>query len=473
MASTVAFGSRRKKRSFYRALLVVQALFYFFVFFSPSLTAFAQAVPEEQPFEPITPELGVPIPGLHFTAASRDGGIVSIPYLAQYIQASYKYAVAIALIAAIVMVVWGGFRYLLGSADIGNLQRAKEIIRDAIAGMLLIIGAYLILQTVNPATTELRNLELSSVVRQNIDLQLTTTNAVTGVTVSEMDEMRRIGDALPPEEVPTDGSAAPSAPSSFFWSSARQALNDVFKVLLPQPVYAQIDGVLAQATGSAGASRCPLDLTAPYDERAPLVRNGIVVAQRSARTLEFLEEVAPLLTGGSMRERVLKAADAAAKCHVSMGSCNATVQTVNRAAGVSGLGRVVFEANGAAVDFMRSEVTRCSGDRRCNIGAFINVYQRLRSENPDYLRLISELQPGDAIYVFNGNGVVGGQHSAIFVSWCGTRGEACVVQGGRFSNGIWVRGDPRICIKPQCLLTIAQGGNGRVINPVTKIFRPE
>lgn len=117
--------------------------------------------PAEVPFTPITPNLGVPIPGAEsLTAPTRAGGAVVISFFAQYINSVYRYLTAIILVVAIVMVVYGGFLYLVGSAGVGSIQRGKQIITDAIMGMVITLAAYAILNTVNPATTNLSILKL-------------------------------------------------------------------------------------------------------------------------------------------------------------------------------------------------------------------------------------------------------------------------------------------------------------------------
>lgn len=102
------------------------------------------------------------------------GGINQVDGLAEYINVAYRYLVTVVLVIAIVMVVYGGFRYLVG-ASIGDIQAGKKIIVDAIVGMLIVLGAYTILSTVNPATTllsftppppvECRELELPEAVK--------------------------------------------------------------------------------------------------------------------------------------------------------------------------------------------------------------------------------------------------------------------------------------------------------------------
>ncbi|MDO8617511.1 MAG: hypothetical protein Q7N87_01305, partial [Candidatus Uhrbacteria bacterium] len=53
------------------------------------------------------------------------------------------------------VVMYGGFLYMVGSA-VSDVKRGKKYIFDAILGLVIILSAYLILQTVNPRLTELR-----------------------------------------------------------------------------------------------------------------------------------------------------------------------------------------------------------------------------------------------------------------------------------------------------------------------------
>jgi hypothetical protein len=117
------------------------------------------ATPAEPPFVSITPDLGVSIPGLVFSPARKEGNLVYIPFLAQYIAAVERYMVGLAVLAAVVMVVYGGLRYLLGAA-IQDVATGKKIIVDAIVGMMLALGAYFILSIINPNVLELPDIKL-------------------------------------------------------------------------------------------------------------------------------------------------------------------------------------------------------------------------------------------------------------------------------------------------------------------------
>lgn len=82
-----------------------------------------------------------------------------------FVATIFQYILSIAATAAAVMFVWGGFRYIFGTA-IGSIQRGKEIMIDASVGLLLVLGAYTILQTISPQTLTLKQLEVKMIKRQ-------------------------------------------------------------------------------------------------------------------------------------------------------------------------------------------------------------------------------------------------------------------------------------------------------------------
>ncbi len=121
------------------------------------------------PFTPITPSLGVAIPGTTLSPATKDGATVRVAFLAQYINGVYHYLTAIILVVAIVMCVYGAFLYLLGSGGVGSIQRGKEIIINSIMGMLITLAGYAILNTVNPNTVNLKVLDLAFVTDEELE----------------------------------------------------------------------------------------------------------------------------------------------------------------------------------------------------------------------------------------------------------------------------------------------------------------
>ena len=117
----------------------------------------------------LNPALSQHPPGLQFTPNTLEGGrTVNSSHVGQYIATMYRYAVGIVAIVAIVMTVYGGFRYLIG-ASMGDIAAGKKIIQDAIAGLMIALGAYLILQTVNPMITGFQSTRLSVITSEDPD----------------------------------------------------------------------------------------------------------------------------------------------------------------------------------------------------------------------------------------------------------------------------------------------------------------
>lgn len=97
-------------------------------------------------------------------------GASRVTGIAQYIALWYRYLIGISVIAAIVMVVWGGFLYLVGSTT-GSVKAGKEHIKDALIGLVLVFGAYLILNTFNPDLVVLREPTIQNIRLRQLELQ--------------------------------------------------------------------------------------------------------------------------------------------------------------------------------------------------------------------------------------------------------------------------------------------------------------
>ena len=112
----------------------------------------------------IDPILNVPIPDLTFSKAIITPTTVKTSYLADYLNAIYKYLVGISFTVAVVMVMIGGFQYVLSSGGNNELQKkAKKRMTDAVTGLVLLLSVYFILFTVNPQMVLFKALEIQNV----------------------------------------------------------------------------------------------------------------------------------------------------------------------------------------------------------------------------------------------------------------------------------------------------------------------
>lgn len=94
-----------------------------------------------------------PIPG-------NNGGTAAINNFPAYVQAIYKFFIWSVGIAALLMITIGGFMYFTSAGNNSKAEGGKKIIADALYGLVAVIFAWLILNTINP---NLVNISIKSV----------------------------------------------------------------------------------------------------------------------------------------------------------------------------------------------------------------------------------------------------------------------------------------------------------------------
>lgn len=119
-------------------------------FFGTSAALAQSAASTNAAGAPATLQLEIPIPVSPLEqGVSNAGGAVSD--VSQYIGRIYNFAIGIVGLIAAVMMIIGGFQYLTSAGDAGKIGAAKKRITDAIIGLVLMLGSYALLNTINPA----------------------------------------------------------------------------------------------------------------------------------------------------------------------------------------------------------------------------------------------------------------------------------------------------------------------------------
>ncbi len=113
-------------------------------------------------------QLNIPIPGLTLSPSYEQNGIIYVPYLAQYIVGLQTMMIGIGIVVAALMLVYGGFTYILSGTG-AKIKDSKEIIQDALIGLALILGSYVILANINPNTTILSPLMVPKIQKETFD----------------------------------------------------------------------------------------------------------------------------------------------------------------------------------------------------------------------------------------------------------------------------------------------------------------
>ncbi len=110
------------------------------------------------------PILLAPLPG---TYTEEDGERRAA--LPTYLRGAFLLLIGLAALLAVVMIVIGGVQYMFAAGG-GGKGAAKERITAAITGLILVLGAWVLLGTINPALLNVNlSLDQTDVSRETID----------------------------------------------------------------------------------------------------------------------------------------------------------------------------------------------------------------------------------------------------------------------------------------------------------------
>lgn len=110
-----------------------------------------------------------------YTVLAPLPGVGATTNITSYIPAAFNLAIGVSAVLAFVMITFGGIMYATSDAITGKSQ-GREYATNAIYGLLLVLGAYAILNTINP---QILSFNLDIPVPQNVPA---TTPTVTGPT---------------------------------------------------------------------------------------------------------------------------------------------------------------------------------------------------------------------------------------------------------------------------------------------------
>lgn len=132
------------------------------------------------------------------------GQVVQVTGLANYIEVFYQFLIpAIAIIAA-TLIMYAGIRWITAAGNQSQITEARDRIISALAGLILALASFVILNTINPQLTVLENpvvaaLEVPESIQQIMDAaanQVTTASTATDATCVDTADMVSIYSAM-------------------------------------------------------------------------------------------------------------------------------------------------------------------------------------------------------------------------------------------------------------------------------------
>lgn len=394
------------------------------------------------------PKLDIAIPGLNLAShpVVRNQGKVSIPWIGAYFAGVYRYLISVSLVAAALMVVYGGFKYILG-ATMGDVQSGKETISSALAGLVLVLCAYTVLAAINPATLSPKGLEIE-VARKDPQalafMESLTTRNVTAPTTATSDR-----DA--PSPPPVAPSVAPSPPPVESTPPSQPPSQPSGSQPAPPA-----GGGGQQPGGGEGGGGVPASGDCPIQPE--LVPDPRKVILNNASLMPFYKAVMSRVNGKTFAERVKQVADIVIACKANLGSCGQTMQRIWGMAGImdntflqdkkneTAYGTAIFSMKKVKLPKMPPNVQGDLAGLSCSIPesnkcrksdclpkkeAVARARQLAEQKGgPNYPDdVVDQLEPGDWIFFYTGNADCAGNHSIIFMGWADSKGTARMITG--------------------------------------------
>lgn len=96
--------------------------------------------------------------GFNYTPMEKIPGSPSSGTFGAYVLSIYKFAIWSVGIAALFMIMLGGFMYITSAGNNAAMGKAKEFIFDAIIGLVMALAAWVILNEINPQLVQIKTL---------------------------------------------------------------------------------------------------------------------------------------------------------------------------------------------------------------------------------------------------------------------------------------------------------------------------
>ncbi len=101
-------------------------------------------------------ELGFCLPAGQAVTSVKFGGTTRFANIGVFIQYIYRYGIIFAGILAVIIIIVSGLQWTASGGNSSTIESAKNRITGALTGLILAAASYIILNTINPSTVNLR-----------------------------------------------------------------------------------------------------------------------------------------------------------------------------------------------------------------------------------------------------------------------------------------------------------------------------
>ncbi|MFA6486350.1 MAG: C39 family peptidase [Candidatus Magasanikbacteria bacterium] len=132
--------------------------------------------------ELIPPKNSIHIPYLKYTTidpktALDDQGYLYLPWIGNFLSAAYKTGIAVGSLVAVVMIILEGIRIVTSGGGEGKNEGIKNIGRIG-AGLVILWGSFLILNTINPKLVSFNALRIKNIPTMDVPVFMLTDDSI-------------------------------------------------------------------------------------------------------------------------------------------------------------------------------------------------------------------------------------------------------------------------------------------------------
>lgn len=121
------------------------------------------------------PQVSIPgsitIAGKTFQVKKGEGMVVDGDTFANYFRVFYQFFIAALAVAAVVMIMWSGFKRIMAAGNQETIAEANKGFFGALIGFVLALTSYTLLQLINPALVRPTSLQLYQIKKEEFTLE--------------------------------------------------------------------------------------------------------------------------------------------------------------------------------------------------------------------------------------------------------------------------------------------------------------
>lgn len=141
-----------------------------------------------------TPQIGIPGSEFEQGVGVAIGGTVTkngsktlvANLISRYVNSLYSWGLSVVGIFAVLMLMAGGILWITSGGDTARIESAKKMITNIFLGSILLLGAWFLLNTINPNLVKPANIEITTISKEDVQQELVCCSNTQGEVITRI-----------------------------------------------------------------------------------------------------------------------------------------------------------------------------------------------------------------------------------------------------------------------------------------------